>query len=334
MVAVTGRVSNAGMATKEMLLDELAQGQHGVFTRKQVLELGYTAHEVRTALDVGRWVARHPGAYHFGEVPLTWRGELRAACFAGGPAAVVSHRAAAALHGLPGGRDGVVELVCPRWRRARRPAMIVHETIRLDRRDVVVVDGLPVTSPALTLLHLGAVCGHDTVEMAYQAARRRGLVTWDDCDAALAHYARRGRDGVAVLRDVIHRQPTGARPTESEMETALLQLLRRFGFPEPVTQHDVRLPDGRLVARVDFAYPQARVAIEYQSELHHSTEDERIADNRRRNVLRGIDWEVLEARRDVRRDPAPFLAALRAALEDRLGRDWFYVLTQARRAAS
>ena len=52
------------------------------------------------------------------------------------------------------------------------------------------------------------------------------------------------------------------------METLMLEVLRRHGLPAPVPQYEV-WDQGRFVARVDAAYPEARLAIEYQSYQEH-----------------------------------------------------------------
>src|SRR4051794_15535861 len=95
-----------------------------LFTPAQARGWRLTEPEIRQR-EHDRWVRlyarvfRHPGA------PETWRGNLRAACFAGEPHAVLSHRSAARIYGLPGGREDLVELMCPRWRRSRAAGLVV-----------------------------------------------------------------------------------------------------------------------------------------------------------------------------------------------------------------
>ena len=76
-------------------------------------------HHRQRRLNSGRWVELYPGVYRIAGAPVTWSGDLLAACWAGGPKAVASHRASGALWALPGGRE-VVEITCPRWRRTQK----------------------------------------------------------------------------------------------------------------------------------------------------------------------------------------------------------------------
>ena len=298
---------------REVTLAAIAADQHGQFTHRQARACGFTVDEIRGRVERGVWTRPYLSTLRIAGAPVTWKGDLLAACWAGGTRAVASHRSAAALWGFAGGRTDLVELTCPRWRRARHHGLHAHESKKLDSRDVTIIDAIPVTSPELTLLHLGAGHGPMIVDMAYQKALKLGFVTWDSCDALIARYSRQGRNGVAVLRQVINLRDPSLLPTASEMETFLLHLLRSHGFPEPVTQHPIRLPDGTR-AYLDLAFPDFRLDIEYQSFLHHSTELERARDNRRRNLLRMVDWEQIEARPDVRTDPKPFLGAIRKAM--------------------
>ena len=210
----------------------------------------------------------YQGSFCFGAVPLTHRGRLLAACWAGGIRAHASHRSAASLWGLPGGADDVLELTCPRWRRARHPGLVVHETKCFDATDLVNVDSIPVSTVARTLVDLGAVVSKSTVERAVEHALHRELVTVPRLWATVTRLGKQGRNGVGVLRHVLVRRGRSA-PTESQMETRLVQMLRHQGLPEPVRQHVVMV-DGTFVGRVDLGYPQWRIAIEYQSIEHHA----------------------------------------------------------------
>jgi very-short-patch-repair endonuclease len=108
--------------------------------------------------------------------------------------------------------------------------------------------------------------------------------------ATFDRHARRGLKGVAALRVVLDRWDPASRPTESDMETMLLQTVRAHGLPEPVVQYAIG------DRRVDAAYPSARIAIEYDSKQEHSDEFQVAQDARRRNELQVTGWVVLSAR--------------------------------------
>jgi very-short-patch-repair endonuclease len=279
-------------------LTALAEQQHGVFTLAQARAACVSTTELALRERAGVFERAYHSVFRYRAAPLTWHARLLCAVWAGGPRGVASHRSAAALWGLAGGQRDILEVTCPRWRRGRHDGLVVHETKLWRPADLSVVDAVPVTGPELTLMHLGAVCTPNTVEMAFERAKDAGLVTWESCDALVARYSRQGRNGVGVLREVLARRDPNQRPTQSEMETRMLQLVRRFGLPDPVTQFEVRDASGRLLGRVDLAWPAARLAVEYQSDAHHSTELERAADRRRLHGLRMVHWDVLEVTPD------------------------------------
>lgn len=99
---------------------------------------------------------------------------------------------------------------------------------------------------------------------------------------------------------------------ESPPETRLRLLVHRSGLPRPVAQHEVRC-GGRFVARVDFAWPEHRLALEYDG-AWHGAPDELPRDRRRLNGLMGADWRVhFVTKADLRR-PDGVLADLARAL--------------------
>ena len=92
-----------------------------------------------------------------------------------------------------------------------------------------------------------------------------------------------------------------------------MALLRRHGLPEPVRQHEVSLPEGRVV-RIDLAYPEVRIGIEADGRVWHSGAAEFSRDRRRANRLAGQGWTVLHygwADLDRGRDLAAEVAGLR-----------------------
>jgi hypothetical protein len=140
---------------------------------------------------------------------------------------------------------------------------------------------------------LGATCSPLTVEMALDRALLRGLVTRRSVLEILERRGRRGRNGVGVLREAIRARGPNQAPPESPQETQLLWLLRQLGFPPPVPQYEVR-HQGEFVGRLDAAYPEQRVGLEYQSYEHHLGKFALDHDNDRRRKFKNLGWEVLE----------------------------------------
>jgi very-short-patch-repair endonuclease len=277
-------------------LTNFAATQHGVFTNEDAQRAGLSKRQVDRRVGHS-WSLVYDGVYRVSGAPLTWRSDLCAAVVAAGEGAAISHRSAAAMYGLPGGRDDVLELTCIRWKRTVQPGLVVHESRRLASRDIHVVDGIPLTTPERTLLDLASVYPRaNYLEYAIQAARRRRLVTYESTKAMFDRHARRGLKGVAALREALERWDPASRPTESDMETMLLHVLRRSRLPEPVVQHEVIDAAGGFVARADAAYPAFRIAIEYDSKQEHSDEFQVARDARRRNRLHAAGYAVISAR--------------------------------------
>lgn len=180
-----------------------------------------------------------------------------------------------------------MELTCPRWRRARHPGLIVHESLAFDAIDIVMRDAIPVTTAARTLFDLAGVCGPGTLDLAIDNALRRRLTTAAELAATRDRLARSGRKGSRPFGVAVGRR-TGV--TESEAERRLLQLMHRQGLAEPVVQHEILDDEGRFVARVDFAYPDLRIAIEYDSYEHHMGTVAHERDGARRNAVLAVGW--------------------------------------------
>ena len=296
-------------------LFEFARGHDSVFTLADAAEAGLTREQTR-ARAAHLWERIHDGVFRVPGAAPTGTSELRAAVWAAGEGAAISHRSAAALYEIPGRRDDIVELTCRRWLRAVRAGLVVHESRRLDARDIRLLDGIPVTTPERTLLDLASQFPRaNYLEFVVQAARRKRLVTYESTKEMFDRHARRGLKGVGVLREVLERWDPDSRPTDSDMETMLLQALRRNGLPEPVLQFEIRDARQHLVARADVAYPSARVAIEYDSKQEHSDEFQLAKDAQRRNRLQAEGYAVLSARhRDLKSGGAEICDQIRAIM--------------------
>ena len=288
----------------------IAGPQFGNFTYDQALALGMSPDELRWRVKTGRLDHPYGRLYRIAGTPLSWRSELLTACFAGGAHAVASHRSAAALWGFAGGRTDLVEITCPRWRRAKHDGLVVHESKAMQPGTFTDVDGIPVTTPEVTLLMLGALVSPLVVEMALDKGLNKGLVTFDSTQVVVDRMGRRGRNGAGVLRTILQARDPNRAPSESEMETLLLKVLRDNGLPAPVPQYEVYDGD-RFVARVDAAYVDAQIAIEYESVQEHAGRRGLERDNPRRNALVAINWKPLGATHaDVRNGGGALTASI------------------------
>jgi very-short-patch-repair endonuclease len=268
-----------------------ASNQHGAFSRLQAMEAGFTDAMIHRRLTAGRWDRLYAGVYRLAGSQATWRQMLFALCLAGGPGSVVSHRSAAALWKMAGFEEGSLELIVPRDRRRKLPA-IVHRPVSVAQVDLTTVDGIPATRPARTLLDVAAVAPLHVVEEALDDALRRKLVSVSRMRWQLRESGAMGTPGRTVMRALIAARSQTADVPQSVFETRLLRVLKAAGLPEPVLQHEIRDRD-RLVAVVDFAYPDARLAIEAEGYRWHSGRTRFERDLARRNALTALGWRVI-----------------------------------------
>jgi very-short-patch-repair endonuclease len=266
----------------------------------------------------GRLERVHHGAYRYAGAPRTWEQCLLAAVLAAGGEAVVSHRSAAQLWGI--GPDAeVVELSVRRGRLPRITGAVVHRSLDLELRWTTQHRGIPVTDPLRTLVDLGAVVPGWAVRDAFERAVVARLVTVAAVEQARAELAGRGRSGAGVLRRILDDRALGSRPPDSVLEARLASVLRRAQVPEPVFQHEVR-HGRRFIARVDFAYPDLRLAIEVDGLDAHGSATALQRDLSRQNALVGAGWTVLRFTwHDAIRRPDAVVEAVRAARRRLLG---------------
>jgi very-short-patch-repair endonuclease len=290
---------------------------HGVFRGAHARMAGLTERQIERRIVDRRWLRLYRDVYRLHGAPSTWEGDVLAACWAGGFRAVASHRSAAELHGMPGRTRELVELVSPRWRRTHEDSIVVHETKRLDPIDATVVDGIAVTTPVRTLFDLCSVYRAGMVEIVFENGLRRGLFTEHEIAATVKRLSRSGRAGGPVLRRLLGQRDPARRPTESEMETVLLQVLRAAGLPAPIVQHEIWVV-GELVARVDAAYPAERIAIEYDSDEFHSGRSASRRDRSRRHRLLASGWVTVDVGpAELRNGAAQTCSAIAEALRAR-----------------
>jgi hypothetical protein len=273
---------------------EIAAEQLGLFSTGQAIAAGATERVVRTRLHTGRWETVQPRVLRLAGAPVTSHQELLAACMATSATAVASHRAAARLWGLPGFDSGMPEVTVTRHRWHRLRGVRCHETLELPASDVTRCASIPVTTPTRTLIDVARYAPVPHLEEAVDDALRRGLTTVDRLTARVDDLAAHGRRGIARIRTVLEpRNPAAAVP-ESVQERRLVRLLQRHGLPSPMLQFEIH--DGnRFVARVDAAYPDRRIAIEYDSYMYHGGRRRHEVDLARRNRLEGLGWRVFHA---------------------------------------
>jgi very-short-patch-repair endonuclease len=302
--------SEVGVSAADRFITSLARRQHGVVCARQLRVAGISPTAVRTRLADGRLRSVHRGVYTIG--PLSQRARWMAAVLAIGPHAYLSHRDAAALHGLRAVNRGAIDVTVSRRARSRR-GITVHETRDLPARDRTTVDGIAVTSISRTLLDLAELLPPPQLRRAYEQAERLRVLDLRTIQEVLERA--NGRRAAAGLRALVAYDPATAAEAQSELELRFIDLVRGVGLPAP--QVNV-LVEGFVV---DAHWPSARLVVELQGYAYHSDRQAFERDHARLARLKLAGYEVLALTwRQVMEEPAWVVEAIRTLL-DRSARD-------------
>jgi REase_MTES_1575 len=280
-----------GMSEIDRAVERLAADQHGVFSRAQATASGATPALVWRRLATGVWLIDDlPAVLRLASHNPSWPQRCWAAWLATAPDGVLSHRTAAVLCGLDSIRPGPrVAVTIRRGRHHRRLPLDIHQR-PLDVVDRRVVGGLVVTSPERTLLDLaGLRLPPAVIEDALEGAIRLGLTTAKRVARRVEELAAPGRPGIVLMRQVLAERVPG-RPRGSRLEMVFARLARQAGLAPPVPQLEVVA--GRRYF-IDFAIPDARLAIEIDSWEHHSSRAAFVNDRTRQNDLVAAGWTPL-----------------------------------------
>lgn len=217
---------------------------------------------------------------------------------------VVAGFSASALHGSKWiDASQAAELIYSN--RHPQPGLLVHGD-RLAEDEVLVIDGMKVTTPERTALDLA--CWHSLSQAvpAIDALMRATGIRAADLEFPVARYP--GRRGIVSARAAIGLVDAGA---QSPKETWLRLLLVDAGLPRPHTQIPVANEFGEPIAYLDMGWPELKLAVEYDGDHHRTSRSQYSYDRRRLEMLRRKGWLVVVVTADDR--PADVLRRVREA---------------------
>jgi hypothetical protein len=272
----------------DMELIELAEQHDRLVDRIDVARV-MTSRQWCRRIAEGSWTQVAPGVWCHRATPIDWRLQARAGLRSLGRDAALHGRTAAAWWHL--GDIGVedVEFVVPRARKSRQFPFVVHTTRHFVRRDLMVHDGLRVTTATRTIIDL-AIAGKSAgdLEKVIDDAMHRRMTSIPTLRTRIDQLCGRGVQGSAFLKALL--LDSGG---ESYLERRFLGLVRRAGLPRPMCQV-VHRAEGKRIARVDFQFPGTKVVVEVSGRLGHVSDRDRQRDARRRNALQQAGHIVLE----------------------------------------
>jgi very-short-patch-repair endonuclease len=277
MVSVTG--------DRDERIAAVAAYQRGRIARRQLEAIGVSSSSVAWRCSRRRLFACLRGVFVVGHTAPAELAAETEALLSVREGAALSHWSAAAMWGLWVPAPGEVEVIVDLWDGAARPGVKVHRTRVLQRRDIWIHKGLPVTSPARALLDIAPTATARQLELAFDRGIAERAVKLSHARDLLARCG--GHHGRARLAALLARETGAATATASDPEERLLALIRHAGLPDP----HVNAPFQTW--KLDFYWPAARFVVEIDSYRYHSSRYRFARDRRKDNALRAADIEVM-----------------------------------------
>ena len=300
----------------DQLLAELASRQYGLFTRAQAIGMGASLSMIMRRVEAGRWIVVAAGVYSLPGFAPSWRRDLMGACLEAGPGAVSSHEAAAALHKVPSFPTGPVVVMLTHGDHQHLELGRLRQSTDLAAHHCTVVDRLPVTTVARTVVDLAGVIRSGRLRYAVEDVLAARACTLDDLTKCHAELSRRGKRGLATLGLILRGLGPGPVRSTSELERLLLRVLRNGGLPEPVREYDAPW-DRNAPGRVDVAYPWVRAILEADSRRWHTRERDFEVDRRRDRLAQLAGWDVYRFTwHDLKHDPEEVVSTMEQVLRN------------------
>jgi very-short-patch-repair endonuclease len=288
-----------------------AIAHNGVVTRREALALGMTARTLDRRITEGVLVKIATAVYALPGVLETEASTLAAATR--GLGAIVSHQAAARLHGVTVAGPRLVVSV-PHRRTHLFSTVVVHQLTDIREMDVIWVGSVPTTTPGRTAIDLAAVLSLTQLGRAIDRFASRGLATFEQMSQVLDELGRKGKPGIVRLRRALEPRLGSTGNSESDLESRLLEVIRLSGLPEPEVQHRPTWLK-HVNGRVDLAYPDSNLVIEGDSREWHGDEYTFQADRERDNLAQLAGWRILRFTwYDITRRPDYVVFSVRRAL--------------------
>jgi very-short-patch-repair endonuclease len=278
--------------------------QHAVFRGSAAVRAGLlTPNQLRGPA----WRALFTDVYVHSARPVTHSLRARAAAELVVPGSVVSGASAAVLWGVElAGPDDDVELTVAPGSHPRRIRGVRVRRAALIPGDLARREGTLVTAAEATAVRLASALRGDDAVVAVDRLVSSGFADLSDvrsrAEVATGAGSRRAKE-VCRLADGLAQSP---------QETRLRLLLHRSSLPDPVAQFRI-VVDGRFLARVDFAWPDRKVAVEYDG-LWHAEAGQFARDRQRLNLLHAAGWRVVFVTAADLRDPERLLAMIAGAV--------------------
>lgn len=293
----------------DAILAQLAERRRGIVSREELLASGISRRQIAARLSSGALIQLFAGVYvvgHAALAPWAWEAAALVACR---PRALLGRMSSAQLWELPVEPAKKVEVLVVGRHRRSLPGVRVSSIDSLGPGELRRVEGIPVASPALTILDLaGTLSSNRLTAVVHEARGPLRILSDRHLQATLKGHP--NRRGARALRALLEAEGT-AKITRSEAERVALRLMRSHGL-DP--ESDVRISR----YRVDFLFRAERLIVEVDGYRFHSTPTRFAADRRRTAALMGLGYAVFPMSwRDLKVGAADSMGRLLAVLEHR-----------------
>ena len=264
---------------------------HGVLSRSELLDLGLSLSQIKRRAASGVLARVYPGVFRLSGIPQFWMGEARALALS--VDGLISHGSAAYVWGFDERLPNVVDVTVEYERAVPRQGARVHRSTQYELGDPEVVEAVPVTGAARTILDCAAKYSSTELGHLVDAALRSKIIDWPDLYDVQIRHSAKGRDGTGRLRNFLDSRYGDRRVPDTRWNRMVGELLADAGVGQPDYEHEIRTANGNFIARVDLAYPAAKLAIELDSVRYHLNHESFVNDPRRKNAIQLEGWTVL-----------------------------------------
>lgn len=288
----------------------VAASQGGVIRLDQALGYGITNSAISRRVHRGSWQRIARSVYRL--IDMQEPRDLVRAAIAALPQAVASHETAAEMHRIARLPKGKAVVTVHAKTTHTFPGVTIHRTRDLAESHMTVAEGLPVTTLPRTIVDLSANLHPSHLAAIVDDLVASKRLNLDRLSCLAASVARRGKAGSTTLRSLLNERDDAEISIASRLERRGLTVLLDAGLPRPVLEYPAPWNESR---RIDAAYPDARIGIEWDSMSWHTQvaafQRDRVRD--RLALLEG--WRVFRFTwHDVTERPFDVVATIRTAL--------------------
>lgn len=293
-------------------ITRIAAAQGGFISGAQMTDLGLSLSAIQRRVASGDLTLVVNGIYRV--FPPNSHIDLIRGAMLALPDATVSHQSAAHLLELPSLPELIPTVTVASHTTHRFPGVLVRRNDDISPLHLSEVEGVIVTNPARTVFDLAGILDYRDFERLAESSILAGRLHLNHLDSLVDQLARRGKPGVRAVRDFVETRAGG--PADATvLERRGRKVLEDGGLPTPQSQFPLPWSEWK---RFDDAYPEARLAIEWDSRDWHTQQETMTSDRKRDRDAASHGWLILRFTWiDVTKHPDEVISTVSELLETR-----------------